>query len=83
MPWPASSGSIATLDEVLAHYAAGGRTITDGPSAGVGSASPLRSELIRGFELSESERADVIAFLQALTDDDFIHDPAFQDPWTQ
>ena len=30
-------GSIATLDEVLDHYTAGGRTITDGPYAGVGS----------------------------------------------
>ena len=76
-------GSIATLDEVLAHYAAGGRTITDGPSAGVGSKSPLRSELVRGFELSDSERADVIAFLEALTDEPFIHNPAFQNPWTQ
>jgi cytochrome c peroxidase len=27
-------GSVATLDEVLDHYAAGGRTIAEGPNAG-------------------------------------------------
>jgi cytochrome c peroxidase len=29
-------GSIATLDAVLDHYREGGRTIVDGPHAGVG-----------------------------------------------
>jgi cytochrome c peroxidase len=75
-------GSIGTLGEVLDHYAAGGRTISDGPNAGAGSENPLRSDLIRGFELSASERVDVIAFLEALTDDDFINTPAYQDPWS-
>jgi cytochrome c peroxidase len=74
-------GSIATLSEVLDHYAAGGRTIASGPNAGVGSDSPLRSELIRGFELSEQERIDVLAFLQSLTDDAFLTNPAYADPW--
>ena len=44
-------GSIATLSEVLDHYAAGGRTISDGPNAGVGSANPLKSERLTGFAL--------------------------------
>ena len=74
-------GSIATLSEVLDHYAAGGRSIASGPNAGVGSESPLRSELIRGFELSDRERADVIAFLESLTDDEFLANPAFANPW--
>lgn len=74
-------GSIATLSEVLDHYAAGGRTIALGPNAGVGSDSPLRSELVRGFELSDQERADVIAFLESLTDDAFLTNPAFANPW--
>lgn len=74
-------GSIATLSAVLDHYAAGGRTLSSGPNAGVGSESPLRSELIRGFELSEQERADVIAFLESLTDPSFLTNPAFADPW--
>lgn len=74
-------GSVATLSEVLDHYAAGGRTIPSGPNAGVGADSPLRSELIRGFELSDQERADVIAFLESLTDEAFLTNPAHADPW--
>lgn len=74
-------GSIATLSEVLDHYAAGGRTISDGPHKGIGSKSPLKDTLMRGFKLSEQERADVIAFLESLTDDEFLSNPAFSDPW--
>jgi cytochrome c peroxidase len=74
-------GSIATLSEVLDHYAAGGRTITDGNNAGVGKDSPLKDKLVNGFELSGRERADVIAFLESLTDEEFLTNPAFADPW--
>lgn len=75
-------GSIATLDEVLDHYVAGGRTIASGPNAGIGSASPLKDPLIAPLTVTPQERADVIVFLQSLTDDVFLHDPAFSDPWT-
>jgi cytochrome c peroxidase len=74
-------GSIATLDEVLDHYASGGRTIASGPHAGVGRDNPYKSELINGFELSAQERADLMAFLHALTDVAFLGDPRFADPW--
>jgi cytochrome c peroxidase len=60
---------------------AGGRTIKDGPNAGVGSESPLQDSLIRKFELSADERSDLKASLESLTDADFLHDPAFADPW--
>ncbi|MRG94136.1 methanobactin export MATE transporter MbnM [Polyangium spumosum] len=76
-------GSITTLSEVLDHYAAGGRTIADGPNAGVGSQNPYKSELISGFLLTEEEKADVIAFLEALTDEALLVDPRFSDPWTE
>jgi cytochrome c peroxidase len=76
-------GSIATLSEVLDHYAAGGRTIESGPYAGAGSESPLQSDLIRGFELSEEERTHVLDFLESLTDEEFITDPALSNPWTE
>src|SRR5690606_29447263 len=36
-------GSIATLDEVLDHYAAGGRKLSSGPYAGDGSKNRLRA----------------------------------------
>jgi cytochrome c peroxidase len=74
-------GSIPDLDGVIDHYAAGGRTITSGPYAGVGSASPYKSELIKGFTLTTDERSDLRAFLESLTDDALLGDPAFADPW--
>ena len=74
-------GSVATLEETLDHYAAGGRRIAAGPNAGDGSRSPLRSELVQGFALSNEERADVVAFLRALTDETLLRDPRFADPF--
>lgn len=74
-------GSVATLDEVMDIYARGGRLITGGPTAGDGAASPLKSELITGFSLTADQRRDLIAFLGALTDDEVLRDPRFDDPW--
>ncbi|MDX2169135.1 MAG: di-heme enzyme [Deltaproteobacteria bacterium] len=74
-------GSIATLSEVLDHYAAGGRTITDGPYAGVGHDSPALGQFIRGFSLTERQKQDLLAFLEALTDDDFLTNPRYADPF--
>ncbi|WP_129351204.1 methanobactin export MATE transporter MbnM [Sorangium cellulosum] len=76
-------GSIETLEGVLDHYAAGGRTIESGPYAGVGSENRYKSELIRGFELTAEEKADMIAFLESLTDEEFLTDPRFADPWVE
>ncbi len=73
-------GSIATLEEVIDHYAAGGRTISTGPHAGVGSANPLKSTFVSGFELTDQERQDLLAFLNSLTDQEFLTDPRFSDP---
>jgi cytochrome c peroxidase len=74
-------GSVATLDEALDHYAAGGRTIVNQPFAGVGSENPHKSELISGFDLSPEERADLKAFLESLTDVELTVDPRWSNPW--
>lgn len=74
-------GSVASLDEVLAIYEAGGRVTSAGPNAGDGRASPLKSEFVRGFALTEQERADVLTFLESLSDEAFTVDPRFSDPW--
>lgn len=74
-------GSIPDLRGVIAHYSAAGRTITAGPNAGVGSASPLKSPFLPGFRLTEGETDDLIAFLESLTDPAFLIDPRFSDPW--
>jgi cytochrome c peroxidase len=74
-------GSIATLDEVLDHYAAGGRTVTEGPYAGVGAESPLKSIFLHGFTLTPDEREGMIELLNALTDEEFLTDPRFSNPF--
>jgi cytochrome c peroxidase len=63
-------GSIATLDEVLDHYTAGGRA-----------PNPLLSTAIRPLSLTDDERHDLIAFLESLTDNDALHDPRWSNPW--
>jgi cytochrome c peroxidase len=64
-------GAIATLDEVLDHYARGGRA-----------RHPARTDpFLVPFEITPAERSDIIAFLHSLTDETFIHDPRFTDPW--
>ncbi|MBE9251005.1 di-heme enzyme [Dolichospermum sp. LEGE 00240] len=74
-------GSIATLEEVIDHYQAGGRTIKTGEFAGIGSTNPFKSEFISGFKLSKSEKQDLLAFLRSLTDEEFIKNPAFSNPY--
>lgn len=74
-------GSVATLADVLAIYERGGRLIEDGPNAGDGAGNPHKSGFVSGFVLTEQERADLLAFLEALTDDEFLSDPRFADPF--
>jgi cytochrome c peroxidase len=61
-------GSVPTLEAVVAHYASGGRK------------SAIRSDRVRGFQLSDSERRDLVSFLESLTDQNFLANPAFSDP---
>lgn len=62
-------GSIATLGEVIDHYAAGGMGHRN------------QDPLVAGFVLSDAEKADLIAFLESLTDEVFIRNPVFSDPF--
>jgi cytochrome c peroxidase len=64
-------GSMATLDAVIDHYAAGGRFHDN----------PAKDVLIGGFTLSAEERHDLIEFLKSLTDQEVLHDPRFANPW--
>jgi cytochrome c peroxidase len=74
-------GSLATLNDVLDFYAAGGRIVPDGSRPGDGRAHPGKSPFIKGFTLTEQERADLLAFLESLTDRRFLEDPRFADPF--
>jgi cytochrome c peroxidase len=73
-------GSIATLEAVIRqHYALGGRSTTQAAAGG----NPLKSELIQGFDVTDGEVADLVAFLHTLTDTRFLNDPRHSDPWSQ
>ncbi len=73
-------GSIATLREVVEHYVAGGRLLEDGPFAGDGRVSPLKSGLVRPFAATDEEIDAVVAFLEAMTDESFTTNSAHADP---
>jgi cytochrome c peroxidase len=68
-------GSIATLGEVIDFYARGGRLTDSGPLAGDGKNSRYKRPEIHGFTLSETDRADLIAFLRSLTERSLLGAP--------
>lgn len=74
-------GSMDTLDEVLAFYAAGGRNIRSGPHAGDGRATPYKDDFINRIDLNQQEQADLVAFLKTLTDTEFLRNPQLADPF--
>lgn len=64
-------GSIATLAEVVDHYAVGGR-----------SNNAKRSPLLVGFTLSEEDKMALLSFLESLTDTALLDNPRFAPPVT-
>ncbi|MCG8433071.1 MAG: di-heme enzyme, partial [Gammaproteobacteria bacterium] len=74
-------GSIDTLEEVIDFYSAGGRLISDGERAGDGRANPHKNAFVKGFELTETEKADLLSFLRSLSDKSFVSNTAFSDPF--
>jgi cytochrome c peroxidase len=68
-------GRFDTLEQVIHHYAAGGE------AARLGQPDPLRDPLIAGFTITDAEIADLTAFLESLTDEKFLTNPAFANPW--
>ncbi len=70
-------GSIPTLEAVIRdHYALGGRA-----ASGPHGRSPLRDPFIEGFSITDAEIADLVAFLESLTDAAFLADPRFSNPF--
>jgi cytochrome c peroxidase len=59
-------GSLATLEDVVEHYSKGGQ------------GHPNTDPTIHALDLAPQERADLVAFLRALTDDAFLSDPRFK-----
>lgn len=61
------NGSLETLEEVITHYAAGGKNHFN------------QSELISGFSISDEEEQNLINFLHSLTDEEFTHNTFFEE----
>ena len=76
-------GSVATLEEAIRNYERGGRLIDEGEYAGDGRLSPFKSEFVTGFELTDEERADLVAFLHSLTDESVLRDPQYSNPFVR
>lgn len=76
-------GTIATLEEVLDFYAAGGRNVTTGPHAGDGRQNPHKSELVSLIDLNAQDKSDIVAFLKTLTDHEFLTDSRYANPWSR
>jgi len=74
-------GSVATLEDAIQHYAAGGRTVASGQYQGVGRDNPNKSTTLQGFTLTNDQRSDLVAFLQSLTDEALLRDPRLANPW--
>jgi cytochrome c peroxidase len=62
-------GRFQNIQEVLDHYASGGKN------------SPNKSSFMYNLNLTESEKADIIAFLRTLTDTSVLSNPAFKSPF--
>jgi cytochrome c peroxidase len=69
-------GSVADLREAVAHYAAGGRAWRDRSPP----EDALLSRGVRGIQLDDEDIGDLVAFLESLTDDQFLRDPRHHDP---
>jgi len=64
-------GSLATLEDVIGHYAAGGKID-----------HPNKSRILRSFPMTDGDKSDLVQFLKSLTDEELLHDPRWSDPWT-
>ena len=74
-------GSVASLEEVIDIYAAGGRNIITGPQVGNGQVNKLKDKRIKGFSISPEEKSALIDFLYALSDSTIFSNPNFQNPF--
>jgi cytochrome c peroxidase len=63
-------GSVATLEEAIDHYAAGGKRD-----------DPNKSRILRPFRLTEGDKHDLVEFLKSLTDVNLLRDPRLGNPW--
>ncbi len=73
-------GSVSTLEEVIDHYASGGRVITSGPLKGDGRKNKNKAVALAGFSITANEKLQLIEFLHALSDSSFLSNTHFTKP---
>ena len=74
-------GSLPDLGAVLDFYAAGGRNVAVGEYVGNGRVNAYKSQFVRGFDMTATERTELLAFLHALTDPTFVARPQYRSPF--
>ncbi len=79
-PW-GHDGSYGALGDILDAYARGGRLLVGGPWPGDGALSPVKDARIRGFSMSDAEKRQLVAFLNALSDPAANAQPYLQTPF--
>lgn len=62
-------GRLSTMKEVIDHYAPGGKE------------SPTKDPLLSDIHITEKDKEALIAFLHTLTDESFLNEKAFSDPF--
>jgi cytochrome c peroxidase len=75
-------GSEASLLQVVNNYATGGRNISEGEYKGNGNKNSLKHPLITGFDISESQKIDLVNFLQSLSDSSLLYNKLWANPFT-
>lgn len=63
------NGSFSSLEAVIDHYSSGGKN------------HPKKAQIIQPFKLSKREKQDLIQFLYSLTDNEFISNPDYANPF--
>ena len=63
---------MATLEDVIDHYGAGGKYD-----------NPYKSRMVHQRSITKDDRSDLIEFLKTLTDEEMLHDPRWSNPWNQ
>ena len=75
-------GRFKTLEQVIEHYSDGMH-----PHANLGLAFNEEEDVgekeTSGFRLTRKQKSALVAFLKTLTDDEFISDPRFSDPFVR
>jgi len=65
-------GSLATLEDVIDHYTAGGKY-----------GDPNKSRILQPLKLSDGDKKDLVEFLKSLTDEELLRDPRWSNPWVK